>query len=215
MTRITHSLAAACAALALLGSAVHAQARQERNDPRDRPSAGYRTPHVHFDALHRHNHYYPAPGYDVPSLPWGSISIRFQNSPYFFHSGVWYRPSGARFIVVLPPVGIFIPMLPPAYVTLWIGGVVYYYANGVYYAPAGADGYVVVAPPPGADTAQVAPALPEPVIYPRNGQSAEQTQVDRRECDAWALTQPGARADASVLRRAFTACMDGRGYTVR
>lgn len=68
--------------------------------------------------------------------------------------------------------------------------------------------------------AEPAPALPPmaqpaPVLYPRNGQSAAQTESDRRECDRWAVTQPAAMADANVFHRATLACMDARGYTAR
>jgi hypothetical protein len=56
---------------------------------------------------------------------------------------------------------------------------------------------------------------PDPVIYPRNAQSAQQTEADRQECNRWAVTQPTALADAAVFQRAVEACMDGRGYTVR
>ncbi|MDQ6680639.1 MAG: hypothetical protein M3Y67_06700, partial [Pseudomonadota bacterium] len=59
------------------------------------------------------------------------------------------------------------------------------------------------------------PAPPDPVIYPRSGQSAEQTEADRQACNRWAMTQPSAVADASVFQRATLACMEGRGYTVR
>jgi hypothetical protein len=89
------------------------------------------------------------------------------------------------------------------------------------YAPSPGQGYVVVAPPAGADTAQpvaAAPApraLPEPIVYPRAGQSAVQTEADRQECNRWATTQASALADASVFQRSVAACMDGRGYTVR
>jgi hypothetical protein len=207
-------LALAGATLAVLAGAAQAQPGPDRRDSRARPPAAFRTPHIRFDPLYRHDHYYPAPGYAVPTLPMGSLSIRFGNASFFFHSGVWYRPSGSRFVVVLPPVGIYVSVLPPAFVTLWLAGSVYYYANGVYYAPAGSAGYVVVAPPPGADSAQPA-AAPEPIFYPRNGQSPEQTEADRRECNRWATTQPNAVADASVFQRAVAACMDGRGYTVR
>lgn len=61
----------------------------------------------------------------------------------------------------------------------------------------------------------VAKAAPEPIIYPRNGQSAQQTEADRQECNRWATTQPSAMADSSVFNRATEACMDGRGYTLR
>jgi hypothetical protein len=71
--------------------------------------------------------------------------------------------------------------------------------------------WVVEAPP----ATPAAPARPDPVIYPRNGQSAEQTEADRQECNRWATTQPAALADSSVFMRAVDACMDGRGYTTR
>jgi hypothetical protein len=61
----------------------------------------------------------------------------------------------------------------------------------------------------------VAKAPPEPIIYPRNGQNAQQLEADRQECNRWATTQPSAMADSSVFNRATEACMDGRGYTMR
>jgi hypothetical protein len=70
---------------------------------------------------------------------------------------------------------------------------------------------VVDAPPP----APAQPSRPDPVIYPRNGQSAQQTEADRQECNRWATTQPAALADSSVFMRAVDACMDGRGYTTK
>jgi hypothetical protein len=175
---------------------------------------------LHLDQRYRHDHYYPSRGHVVPALPGGSIGLSFGNGNLFFHGGVWFEPRGGRFVVVAPPIGVYVPMLPPAYVSLWIGGAPYYYANGVYYAPAPGQGYTVVAPPLGAEVAQPAPPpaqppLPDPIIYPRNGQSAAQTEIDRRECNRWATTLPSALADAAVFQRAVAACLDGRGYTVR
>jgi hypothetical protein len=59
------------------------------------------------------------------------------------------------------------------------------------------------------------PSKPDPVIYPRQGQSSAQTEADRRDCNRWATTQPAAVADAAVFHRAVEACMDGRGYTLK
>jgi hypothetical protein len=178
-------------------------------------------PHFQFDQRYHHDHYYPPRGYAMRVLPTGSLSIQFGGGQYFFQGGVWFRPSGGRFIVSLPPFGIGVPILPPSYATLWIGGAPYYYANGVYYTTLAGQGYTVVAPPPGAATAQPLPPAPapvpapDPIIYPRNGQSTAQTETDRQECNRWATTQPSAMADASVFQRAVAACMDGRGYTTR
>jgi hypothetical protein len=57
------------------------------------------------------------------------------------------------------------------------------------------------------------PSRPEPVIYPRNGQSAQQLEADRQDCNRWATTQQAALTDSSVFMRAVDACMDARGYT--
>jgi hypothetical protein len=171
-----------------------------------------------FDQRYHHDHYYPAPGFVAHGLPRGSVSIGFGSGSYFFNGGVWYQPYGPRYRVILPPVGIVVPLLPPSYVTLRIGGAPYYYANGVYYMAA-PGGYVVTAPPPEAAVAQPAPApvpvRPDPIIYPRNGQTAQQTEADRQECNRWATTQPSAMNDAGVFNRAVEACMDGRGYSMR
>ena len=176
---------------------------------------------VEFDGRYGHNHYYPSRGYVYGTLPVGAVSVGFGGGNYFFHGGVWFRPYGGRYVVVEPPVGIFLPVLPPDYATVWVGGVPYYYADGVYYNVAPGHGYVVVAPPPGVDTTQTVappappPVAPDPIFYPRNNQSAAQTEADRRDCNSWATTQPNAMADAKVFQRATEACMDGRGYTVR
>ena len=182
-------------------------------------SGGHARGYVDFDARYGHNHYYPARGFVYGTLPLGAVSVGFGGGNYFFHGGVWYRPYSGRYIVVAPPIGIFLPVLPPTYATIWVGSTPYYYADGVYYNTYPGQGYVVVAPPPGADTAQAAPpptpAAPEPIFYPRNNQGAAQTEADRRDCNAWATSQPQAMADAKVFQRATEACMDGRGYTVR
>lgn len=77
---------------------------------------------------------------------------------------------------------------------------------------------VIVEQPPQSVMVQPAPpqpARPEPVIYPRNGQTVQQQETDRQECNRWATTQQAALNDSSVFMRAVDACMDGRGYTTR
>ena len=81
-----------------------------------------------------------------------------------------------------------------------------YYGPRYYYPPATV---VQVAPQ------QAMPTAPDPIFYPKNGQSPAQTETDRQDCNRWAATQPDAMADASVFQRATYACMEGRGYTVK
>lgn len=199
---------------------IHAEPRDrvKRAEPAKRVGPMER---ARLDQRHNHNHYYPPRGHVAPALPSGSLSVHYGPGQFFFHSGVWFRSMGPRFIVSIPPIGIMIPILPPTYTTLWVSGAPYYYANGVYYATTPGQGYTVVAPPAGVEIAQPVPQspdagnLPEQVIYPRNGQSAQQMEADRQDCNSWAMTQPKAQSNASVFQRAIAACMEGRGYTVR
>ena len=165
---------------------------------------------------------YPARGAAVAALPAGSVAVRYRGGRYFYRGGVWYRPYGGRYVVFDPPFGIVVPVLPFYYSTVWAGGVPYYYANGVYYtaAPYQNPGYVVVAPPPGVELNDAVAAGPvanpmQPIVYPRQGQSPQQTVRDRQECNVWANAQPDSASDPGIYERAIAACLDGRGYTVR
>lgn len=101
---------------------------REARRPGPPPHPGYV-----LDKRYGHNHYYPPRGYAVPVLPRDYRVVHYHGSPYYYHSGIWYRPYGSRFVVVVPPFGIVVPILPPFYTTIWWGGIPYYYAGGVYY----------------------------------------------------------------------------------
>lgn len=107
-----------------------------------------------------------------------------------------------------------------------IGG--YYGSTYVYDAPPayivspGYAEYGTVDPIVGDDVvvrsgrASLAAAPPaEPIFYPKEGQSPDRIEADRRDCNRWATTQPSAMAVASVFQRATLACMEGRGYSVK
>lgn len=179
------------------------------------------------DSRYHHDRSYPARGQVVRELPHNRRIVVHGGSRYFFSGGVWYRPQGPRFAVIVPPIGLFVPFLPPYYATIWLRGVPHYYANEVYYAHQG-DGYVVVEPPK-EEVSQAPPPAEQMFIYPRLNQSEQQQADDRYACHRWAVDQtgfdptqpPGAspqiqktekRAD---YQRAIGACLDGRGYTVK
>jgi hypothetical protein len=190
-----------------------------------------------LDPRYGHGRYYPPAGTARPSLPPDYRAYYRGRDRYYFHSGVWYAPHGAGFVVVQPPVGLVIGVLPLYYSTVWFGGIPYYYANNVYYSwQPEQNGYAVVdppdgAPPDGAD-APVADAAAPPdivqqdlIIYPKNGQSKDQQAADQYECHTWAKgqtgfdpTQPGDGADNPIIRsnydRATSACLQARGYQV-
>ncbi len=193
--------------------------------------SGPRAPSLRLDLRQPAGPVFGQRAYAVPALSVGHRHAGYGGHGSRSYGGGWARPYGSRWAFVLPPLGLMIPLLPAAYIALTIGGAPYYYANGVYYAPAPGQGYVVVAPPDGADPAMPSPVpgtrsplaygpqgpatAPDPVVYPRDGQSAELTEADRQACNRWATTVPSAVADASVFQRAVAACMDGRGYTLR
>ena len=122
----------------------------------------------------------------------------------------------------------FLPILPLSYATYWYSGIPYYYANDVYYTwNPHYSGYTAIDPPPVAEQsgAAVSPdAAPisdgavagQIFMYPKNGQSAEQTATDKAECQQWAAQQAGEVAqNAPDYRRAMAACAEGRGYSVQ
>ena len=137
----------------------------------------------------------------------------------------------------------FLPVLPIGYATYWWSGVPYYYYDNAYYLwDPSYNGYVATDPPPiaGSDDTETAPATDNGVVsndgvaagsggagdiyvYPRNGQSDEQTSNDRFECHKWAVAQTGfdptrsgnTQGTAADYRRAIGACLDARGYTVK
>ncbi len=177
-----------------------------------------------WDGYYGHNHYYPPYGYSVSFLSPGYLSFAYGSGRFFFSSGIWYRPSGSSYVVIAPPIGIGIPVLPPYATPVVIDGTSYYYANGAYYAPAaGTSGYVVVNPPASRSNVEVTPEPARPpasevFAYPREQQGHEQIERDRSECEDWAADEVNKMNGHTVdgdYQRALSACLEGRGYTVR
>jgi hypothetical protein len=225
-------LSAGAAMLALMVSTAvwSAPDRGDRGDRGgDARNSRGAAPQAQFDSRYQHNHYYPPRGYSVPTAPRGVI-VEGRGSRYWYSGGAWYRPYGPRYVVVRPPFGVFVPLLPPYYTTIWWSGVPYYYANDAYYVWRDRErGYEVVPPPVERDVSTAPPPTDDVFVYPRAGQSDEQTSKDRYECHRWAAdqtgydpTQPGggvapehAAGDRVEYMRAQTACLEGRGYSVR
>jgi len=128
--------------------------------------------------------------------------------------------------------GLFFDALPLYYSTYWWGGSPYYYANDNFYQWNGAVGQYETVRPPQNLASQVATTPLENVVlfaYPRNGQTSAQQATDRIECQRWAADQSGVEsspaassvpAKGSSARRqdylrAESACLEGRGYSVR
>lgn len=171
---------------------------------------------------------HPRVGHRVRALPQGHRTIRVNRQSYRYYNGSFYRPArDGVYVVVRGPVGARVRTLPPGYVSFGIGPHHYFYANFTYYLwDRDRTEYVVVEEPEGAEAALVTASettSEEIFVYPNQGQSDEQRDHDRYECYLWASEQtaydPGAGnpdiEKAGDYRRAISACLEGRGYTVK
>jgi hypothetical protein len=205
-------------------------------------------PHQHLDARFGHNRYYYDHGYAVHEPPDGGLANLHGpgGERYYFYGGNWYHWRGSwdqawhwqrwvhgPWVVSAPPAGVFVPLLPPYYTMVWWGGTPYYYANDAYYVwDAGRNEYQVVAAPAGLDAAGTTPSPVVPgasdqlFASPTQGQSPEQQNTDRTECNQWAAVESGydpTAADAAAQSRdkhnayfrGQAACLGSRGYSVK
>lgn len=192
-----------------------------------------------FDRRRADNHYTP-PGRPallnraapriVHSLPMGHRSYSWNGASYYHYGPHWYRPYGTSYVVVGAPYGLFVSYLPSYYSSFWYGGVRYFHSDSTYYVYEPVRrGYVVSHSPYGDDEdddegQEYSTSQDEDLyVYPAQGQSEQQQSDDRYECHRWAVTETGydpidsdydADRRAGYLR-ALTACLTGRGYSVR
>jgi len=118
-------------------------------------------------------------------------------------------------------------MLPAGFITFSLGGFSYYYLNDTYYRwDDDHETYVVVDKPHGADRAITEATTGRLFVYPKQGQTEEQQAKDRYECHRWAVretdTDPSLVDDEDIssederdYKRAITACLEGRSYSVK
>ncbi len=95
---------------------------------------------------YHHHPYYPV---RVFSAARPFVSIQFGGIPYRYQHGYFYRPYGASFRAVLPPIGMYVHSLPVGYRPLVVGRQQYYSFNDVFYKKEANRGYQVVSPPLG------------------------------------------------------------------
>lgn len=168
----------------------------------------------------------PRPGHTVYHRPPAGYHTVYLGAPYWFYQGAWYSQRGSAYVVVHPPVGLYLSRLPYYHRVVYLGPSVYYVVHDVYYAPVATGGYQVVEPPAGVSGAA---SFDYPIAYPARRQSQAQQADDQFQCHEWAVQlsefdpsllgsgQP--MSDSPTLRdnyrRAWSACMEGRGYGVR
>ncbi|MEY4761485.1 MAG: hypothetical protein RLZZ200_1341 [Pseudomonadota bacterium] len=174
--------------------------------------------------------YRPRPERIVPRIPPGYREYRWGGMPYYHYGDRWYRPYGGSYVIVSAPFGLFVPYLPAYYSTFWFGGTRYFMADETYYLydPV-RRGYTVTRSPYGNDRDEyeddddAVGTSPELFVYPMRGQSEAQQSEDRYQCHRWAADQVHYDPTESEYRaaeraeydRAMTACLTGRGYSVK
>ncbi len=169
------------------------------------------------------------PGQYRRELPREHRVVTLRRAPYYYGRGVYWRPRGRDYVLLSPPIGVWVPFLPYAWASFSIGPRRYFRAYDDYYLwePRRRE-YEVVRKPTGADEAlreatRRAAESTEVFAYPAKGQSAATADRDRYECHLWAEresgfdpSEPGDRSDSIPdYRRALTACLEGRGYSVK
>jgi hypothetical protein len=173
-----------------------------------------------------HVWFYPGFAWWLPVLPFGYATFWWGGMPFYYANSLYYtwNPAYNGYVVTDPP---------PAAGTADPG------ASGDGYSDPSQQGDAAPAgPPPDAGAAQSYGGPPpnggpppaygggapsDVYVYPRNGQSEQQTQNDRYECHSWAVNQTGfdptrggpQSGSGDDYRRAMAACLDARGYTAR
>jgi hypothetical protein len=169
-----------------------------------------------------------APGHEVRRLPRGQARIAIGTTRYYYYNGIFYEPRPRGYVVVAAPIGARVRTLPLGYASFAIGPRSYFYVNSTYYlwAPQTRE-YIVVEEPDGAAEQLAAAQAPNDsvslFVYPNEEQNADLARRDRYECHLWAAEQSGYDPTYSDqdprlrgdYRRAMTACLEARGYTVR
>jgi hypothetical protein len=161
----------------------------------------------------------PPVGVIVPVLPFYYTRVWVGPYPYYYANDVYYVRSAQGYAVVDQPPGV-ISMSPPPGVSVAPDNAV------TELGPADFGAELVtpvaglppqVAAPPAATVAQA--GGDQLFVYPRQGQTTEQQNRDRAECNSWAAGQTGRAPSGAGMDpnfvRALSACLDGRGYTVK
>jgi hypothetical protein len=164
----------------------------------------------------------PPVGLFVPVLPVAFTQVYIGGVPYYYANDTFYQaaPQGGYEVVAPPPGAQDAPpdedQQPPA-----DPGYAGQPADPSYAAPPPAGG-----PPPapaGAYPPAQTPLAGGLFAYPANGQSEQQQSQDKWECHQWAVgqtgydpTAPGGNpAGRPAYLHALSACLQGRGYSVR
>ena len=159
-----------------------------------------------------HDFFFAASLMTLLALPFYYTTVRAEPGPYVYPSTTVYVQNPPTYVVANPS---------QSYVTVAN-------APAAVYTPPQSSGVIELGPVTATPVARVAASQPSNstwFVYPSKGQSAELQASDRSECGSWAAGQTGmdsntpsangARGSPADYGRALSACLEGRGYTVR
>jgi len=148
----------------------------------------------------------------LPVLPLAYATYWWGGVPYYYANDVYYTydPNYQGYVATDPP-----PVTDSSGSAAASGD-----SSGV--PPSGGSPPGAPGGAPQSDAAQMGPSGPidgapaQIFMYPKNGQTAEQTAADRAACQQWATEQAGSVAqNGANYNRAMVACVEGRGYSAR
>jgi hypothetical protein len=177
-------------------------------------------PGGHHDDDDNH-HPRPRPPNVVYVLPPYYYDYYWGGNLYYNFNGGWYSPYGGSYVSVGRPYGLYTRSLPANYSSFYYDDMRYYLHEDTYYTyDRSRGGYVVTPSPYGEDEEG---ADQDIFVYPAQGQSETQLADDRYACHRWAVRESGYdplddeydRDRRANYMRALTACLEGRGYTVK
>ena len=119
--------------------------RRDGNTPRVKRQDNYSSSRlparriVRSPSAYRHGH-------TVSKLPRGYRRVWHNKEPYYYYSGIFYRPARSGFIVVGAPYGAIVLSLPVGYQRFWVDDAWYYTYGSIFYRRV-PSGYVVVEAP--------------------------------------------------------------------
>lgn len=189
--------------------------------------------HRHWDGGYWHGHYWPPvyyrPGFSwfLPVLPAYCVTYWWGGVPYYYYNEAYYTwdPNDGGYVATEPPpledgaagddgAAPAYPDAPPPGDSNY--GVTYGSPDANAQNPDSTDSNA-----PGYNGAPAYNGAPPDTggnlyAYPMNGQSPAQQAQDRRECAQWAGAQSPDSANSGSMdyKRALTACLSGRGYSV-
>lgn len=179
--------------------------------------------------------YHPTPPrahHRAPPARWYPAPVRGPNRhtstavvagiTYFILDGLFHQRGREGLVVVKAPIGARVARLPAGYRVVTIGPRSYYVVSDDWYRWE-RGGYVVVARPKEETRESGTVPIDETklYVYPKGGQQEERIARDRYACHQWAVKESGVdpslgeRADDEHYRRAITACLEARDYTVK